>query len=144
MSDTAFVQNTLKEVYTVERFGSVKAAQIEAYKFLRERVSGQITLRRVRSFFEGKARIVRGEEKDAVRAAQIEEARNERAKLRARLDRLDALIAEVDQEFARSKVEMARSQELRERGSFISSRSPLPRGSSSPRSQGDWIEGNDQ
>ena len=100
MSDTAFVQNTLRGVYTVERFGSVKAAQYEAFTVLRKRVTGQkLTLRRVRAFFEGKARIVRGEEKDAVRAAQIEEALRERTALRARLDNLDALLAKVGEEF---------------------------------------------
>lgn len=99
ISDTDFVQNTLRDVYTVERFGSVKAAQIAAYDFLRKRVRGRtLTLRRVRTFFEGKAKAVRGEEKDAVRAAQIEEARNERNALRARLDRLDGLLAEMDAE----------------------------------------------
>lgn len=99
MSDTVFVQRTLREIYTAERFGSVKAAQFEAYNFLRRQVSGQITLRRVRAMFEGKANIIRGEEKDAVRTARLEEAQNERLALRARLERLDDLLAAMDQEF---------------------------------------------
>lgn len=81
MSDTAFVQETLRGVYTVERFGSVKAAQGAALDFMRKRVRN-MTARRIRSFFEGTARIIRGEEKDAVRAAEIEEGRREQAELR--------------------------------------------------------------
>ena len=100
MSDTAFVQETLRGVYTVERFGSVKAAQGAALDFMRKRVRN-MTARRIRSFFEGTARIIRGEEKDAVRAAEIEEGRREQAELRARLARLDAALAVADQEFHR-------------------------------------------
>lgn len=100
ISDTAFVQDTLRSVYTVERFGSVKAAQTEAYNFLRKRVTGrQLTLRRVRTFFEGKAKAVRGEEKDAVRAAQIEEAKREYQELKTKLARMEAALAVADQAF---------------------------------------------
>lgn len=99
VSDPVFVQNTLRSVYTIKRFGSVKAAQYEAWTFLRERVRKELKLRRVRHFFEGTAKRIDGEEKDAVRMAQIEEARNERTSLRARLDSLDALLAAVDEEF---------------------------------------------
>jgi hypothetical protein len=99
MSDVSFVQEGLRSVYTVERFGSVKAAQYEAYKMFRRSLSRPIPLRRVRAMFEGTLRVIRGEEKDAVRAARIEEARNEREQLRARLDRLDGLLAVVDAEF---------------------------------------------
>jgi hypothetical protein len=111
MRDQAFVQGTLRDVYTIERFGSIKNAQYEAWKFLRERVTGrELTLRRVRPFFEGTARVVRGEEKDAVRAAQIEEARNERIALRARLERLDDLLTRMDEEFHGPALEALRGQ----------------------------------
>lgn len=94
--DTVFVQSTLRQIYTTERFGSVKAAQVAAYDYLRARVTGhRLTLRRVRAMFEGKANIIRGEEKDAVRAAHIEEAGNERRILLERLQRLDQLLAAV-------------------------------------------------
>lgn len=110
MSDTAFVQETLTEIYTVKRFGSVKAAQFEAWGFLRKRVKEKpLKMRRVRAFFEGKAKIVRGEEKDAVRAAQIEEAKREQQELRARLARLDAALAVADQEFHREAREALQS-----------------------------------
>jgi hypothetical protein len=102
MSDTAFVQETLTGIYTVKRFGSVKAAQFEAWDFLRKRVREKpLKMRRVRTFFEGTAKVVRGEEKDAVRAAEIEEARREQSELRARLARLDAALALADEAFHR-------------------------------------------
>lgn len=111
MSDTAFVQDALKDVYTVERFGSVKAAQTEAYDFLRRHVRQKpLTFRRVRSFFEGKAKIIRGEEKDAVRIAQIEEARNEQRQLRERLARLDRVLSVVDEEFHSETLAALRQQ----------------------------------
>lgn len=99
MSDTVFVQDTLRAVYTVERFGSVKAAQTEAYDFIRMRVRKTLTMRRVRAFFEGKAKVIHGEEKDAVRAAQIEEARREYNTLRSRLASLEAALARTDSDF---------------------------------------------
>lgn len=100
VSDPLFVQDTLRSIYTKERFGSVKAAQIEAFTFLRPRVKHSLlTLRRVRHFFEGTAKIVRGEEKDAVRAAQIEEAKREYRELTNRLARLEAAFAVADAEF---------------------------------------------
>ena len=99
ISDTVFVHETLREIYTVERFGSVKAAQNEFYAFIRKRVTKTVTMRRVRSLFEGTARRIDGEEKDAIRMAQIEEAKNEQRELRARLARLDAALARVDEDF---------------------------------------------
>lgn len=110
MSDTAFMQDTLKAIYTVQRFGSVKAAQTEAFNFIGARVKKKMTMRRVRAFFEGKAKIVHGEEKDAARAAQIEEAKRERTLLRSRLDSLDALLASVDEEFHGPTLEALRHQ----------------------------------
>lgn len=110
VSDPEFMQSTLKEVYSIKRFGSVKAAQYEAWTFLRERVRKELKLRRVRHFFEGTAKRIDGEEKDAVRMAQIEEARNERTLLRSRLDSLDALLASVDEEFHGPTLEALRHQ----------------------------------
>jgi hypothetical protein len=56
MSDTTFAQVTIKEAFPDARHGSVKAAQIAAYRFIRERVEKELTLRRVRSIWEGKAK----------------------------------------------------------------------------------------
>jgi hypothetical protein len=100
MSDTAFVQQTLGEIYTTKRFGSVKGAQYEAYSTLRKHIRERpLTLRRVRAFFEGKAKVIRGEEKDAVRAAKNEETRREYQELKARLSRLEASMSVADEAF---------------------------------------------
>ncbi len=50
-------------------------------------------MRRVRSIWEGTARRIDGEEKDALRRAKLEEARREQQLLRARLAELDAALA---------------------------------------------------
>lgn len=93
MSDTTFMQNNLPEVFDPRRYGSVKAAQIAAYDFMKGRVSKDLKLRRVRQLWEGRATRVDGEEKDALRHAQIEEARNEYKALRRRLEHLETFLA---------------------------------------------------
>lgn len=102
MSDTAFMQNNLPEVFDPRRYGSVKAAQIAAYDFMKGRVSKELKLRRIRQLWEGKASRVDGEEKDALRQAKIEEARNEYKALRNRLERLETFLAVVDSSAAGS------------------------------------------
>lgn len=99
MSDTVFMQNNLPEVFDPRRYGSVKAAQIAAYDFMKGRVKKQLKLRRIRQLWEGQAARVDGEEKDALREAQIEEARNEYQALRRRLESLEAALALADPEF---------------------------------------------
>ncbi|MDR7032410.1 hypothetical protein [Mesorhizobium sp. BE184] len=97
MSDTTFMQNNLPEVFSPRRYGSVKAAQIAAYDFMKGRVNKDLKLRRIRQLWEGRATRVDGEEKDALRQAQIEEARNEYEALRSRLARLETFLAVADQ-----------------------------------------------
>ena len=58
-----------------------------------------MTVRRIRSIWEGTARRIDGEEKDALRLAQIEEARNEYQALRSRLASLEATLAVADEAF---------------------------------------------
>ena len=99
VSDTVYVHETVTQIYTVKRFGSKKNAQYAAWDFLRQRVQKELKQRRVRAFFEGKAARIDGEEKDAVRAAQIEETRNEQRELLARLAALDAALAAIDPDF---------------------------------------------
>jgi hypothetical protein len=100
MNDTAFVYEKLNGIYTVERFGSKKAAQNAAYDFLRKLIRERpLKMRRVRAFFEGRARLIRGEEKDAVRAAEIEESKREHRELCRRLSALDAKLAELGASF---------------------------------------------
>ncbi|MPR61326.1 hypothetical protein D7027_05780 [Ochrobactrum intermedium] len=93
MSDTTFSMNAIKEAFPVQRFGSVKSAQYEAFRFLSRCVDKDMTMRRVRSIWEGTARRIDGEEKDALRRAKLEEARREQQLLRARLAELDAALA---------------------------------------------------
>lgn len=99
MSDTAFMHENLPKVYDPRRYGSVKAAQIAAYDFMRPRVKKDLKLRRIRQLWEGKASRVDGEEKDALRQAEIEEARNEYKTLRSRLARLEQTLAQTDSDF---------------------------------------------
>jgi hypothetical protein len=110
MSDTAFAQVTIKEAFPEVRHGSVKAAQVAAYRFIRERVEKELTLRRVRSIWEGKAKRIDGEEKDALRVAKIEEAKREREQLRERLSRLDEALAAYDKAFLGATLATAREQ----------------------------------
>lgn len=99
MSDTAYMQNNLPEVFDPRRYGSVKAAQIAAYDFMKGRVNKNLKLRRVRQLWEGRATRVDGEEKDALRQAKIEESQNEYKALCSRLAFLEAALAAVDPDF---------------------------------------------
>lgn len=111
MSDTVFMQHNLPEVFDPRRYGSVKAAQIAAYDFMKGRVSKNLKLRRVRQLWEGRASRVDGEEKDALRQAKIEEARNEYKALRGRLASLEAVLASVDPDFARPALDAHRTSQ---------------------------------
>jgi hypothetical protein len=97
MSDTTFAMNAIQEAFPKKRFGSVYAAQYEAFNYLRKNVRKEMTMRRIRSLWEGKARRVDGEEKDALRWAKIEEAKREQAELRERLSKIDAALAAINQ-----------------------------------------------
>lgn len=97
MSDTTFMQDNLPEVFDPRRYGSVKAAQIAAYDFMKGRVNKTLKLRRIRQLWEGRASRVDAEEKDALIEAQIEEARNEYQAVRSRLAHLEAVLAVADQ-----------------------------------------------
>lgn len=96
MSDTTFAKGAIQEAFPTRRFGSAYAAQHEAYKFLRKNVGKQMTMRRIRSLWEGTAKRVDGEEKDALRWAKIEEAKREQKELRERLAKIDAALAAIN------------------------------------------------
>lgn len=100
MSDIAYAKRLMDEAFPAQRFGNVQAALHEAYRYMKPRVEPRIerpfTFRRVRSLHEGSARRVDGAELDALKLAQIEEARRERNELRARLERLEKAIAMAD------------------------------------------------
>lgn len=103
MSDTAYAQSLFREAFPLSRYGKAAAAIIEAYRILKPLVEPHIdrefTVRRVRSLHEGSARRVDGAELDALKLAQIEEARREQKELRERLARLDEALALADEDF---------------------------------------------
>lgn len=105
MSDVAYARELFGQAFPEQRHGSVKAALYAAYRFMKPRVEPRIdrefTMRRVRSLHEGKCRRVDGAELEAIKAAMIEEARNEQKALRARLSTLDAVLATVEADLDR-------------------------------------------
>lgn len=100
MSDTVYARDLIREAFPRERHGSVIAAQCAAYTAIRKAVSKEITLRRIRSIWEGRARRIDNEEAVALRRAKIEEARREQIELRIRLSQLDAALAQMDADMA--------------------------------------------
>jgi len=99
-SDRVFAKKAIREAFPETKYGSAIAAQCAAFKFFVERkLEKKMTLRRVRTLWEGTGTRVDGEEKDALRQAKIEEARNEYKALRSRLASLEAALAAVDQDF---------------------------------------------
>lgn len=96
MSDAVYARDLIREAFPKERHGSVIAAQCAAFTTLRKAVTKELTLRRIRSIWEGKARRIDNEEAVALRRAKIEEARREQTLLRQRLSELDATLAALD------------------------------------------------
>jgi len=96
MSDVVFAQGMIREAFPKDLYGGYKAAVYAAYRFISPRVSKRFTERRARAIWDGEARRIDMEEADALRAALIEEAKNETARLRARLASLDEKIAAFD------------------------------------------------
>ncbi len=96
MSDTAFYSDLMREAFPRSRYGAAKTAIYAAYRFISPRVKKQFTERRARSIWEGTARRIDAEEADAIRTAQLEEARREQKELRNRLSELDATLAALD------------------------------------------------
>lgn len=96
MSDTIRAQQLFLEAYPEIRYGSMKELYRDAHRFISKHVTKELTFRRIRAIKEGRARRIDGEEMDALRLAVIEEAKNETAKLRARLASLDEKIASFD------------------------------------------------
>ena len=108
MSDVAFAQGMIREAFPKDLYGGYKAAVFAAYRFISPRVSKRFTERRARAIWDGEARRIDMEEADALRAALIEEAKNETARLRARLASLDEKIAAFDAVTARQALEARR------------------------------------
>lgn len=113
MSDVFYAQNLLREAFPRSRYGKVDAVFYEARKFINKRVNKEITLRRIRTIWEGRARRIDSEEMEALKAALIEETRREQIELRARLASLDEKIAAAEavahrQEVARPGYQVGR------------------------------------
>jgi len=96
MSDAVLAQGLIREAFPKELYGGYKAAVYAAYRYISPRVSKRFTERRARAIWDGEARRIDMEEADALRAALIEEARNETVRLRARLASLDEKIAAAE------------------------------------------------
>lgn len=96
-NDKDFAKRSIRESFPVRRYGSVFSAQCEAYSFLKgQKLEKKVTMRRVRALWEGQALRIDGEEKDALRRAEIEERKRERTDLRNRLSELDEALAFLD------------------------------------------------
>ena len=113
MSDVVLAQGMIREAFPKELYGGYKAAVYAAYRFISPRVGKRFTERRARAIWDGEARRIDMEEADALRAALIEEAKNETARLRARLAALDEKIAAFDAGTARQALEKGRGFEDR-------------------------------
>lgn len=99
MSDTAFHSELIREAFPRQRYGGAKAAIYAAYRYMVPKVNKHFTERRARAIWEGTARRIDAEESAALRRARFEEAHREQRDLRARLARLDAALAVVDEAF---------------------------------------------
>lgn len=99
MDDVAQTNILFQQAFPLRRYGSVKEMINASVRFIAPRVHKDFTHRRARSIWEGTARRIDGEEKDAFRQAVIEEDRREQRELRARLAALDARLAMVDEAF---------------------------------------------
>lgn len=98
-TDTVEAQDLMRTSFSHLRYGSVKGAQRAAYDFMKsfaDLAKRDLKFRRIRQIWEGKAVTVAGWEKDALRRAQIEEARNEYTELKRRLESLEAALAVAD------------------------------------------------
>lgn len=99
MDDVLETQALFKAAFPRWRYSSVKEMINDGYRVLSRTVSKDLTHRRVETIWQGTARRIDGQEKDALRLAAIEEDRREAREIRARLAALDARLSTVDPEF---------------------------------------------
>lgn len=108
MTDTALAQELLQEAFPIHAGRNIKAAIGDAYDALRRRERAlprtaldernrQWTERRVKSIWQREARRIDHYEIEDLTAVAVEEARIERQRLKAREQRLAALIAAQDE-----------------------------------------------
>lgn len=100
MTDTAQARDLFSQAFPAKRYGKIEAAIYEAYRFLKPlvepRIDREFTLRRVRSLHEGKAKRIDGAELEALQLAKIEEVRREYNDCKARLEKLEKAVADLD------------------------------------------------
>lgn len=99
MNDVLEAQQLFSEAFPRWRYSSVKDMVNAAYRSISPKVTKEFTYRRVETIWQGKARRIDGEEKDALRLAVIEEHRREQQEIRARMATLDARLADIDKAF---------------------------------------------
>ncbi len=108
MTDTAFASELMQETFPIRAGRNVKAAIGDAFSALKQRERQlpravlrerprQWTERRVRALWNREARRVDHYEIQDLTAVAVEEARIERLRLRAREERLAAILAAADQ-----------------------------------------------
>lgn len=88
----------MQDAFPKARHGSVYAAQYAAFSFLRRAVLKEITFRRARSIWEGKAKRIDAEEADALKRAKIEETRREYQDLKSRIAAIETALAVAAEE----------------------------------------------
>lgn len=110
MNDVLEAQALFKDAFPRWRYSSVKDMINDGYRVLSRQVTKEFTHRRVETIWQGTARRIDGEEKDALRLAAVEEHRREQKELRARLAALDERLSTTDPEFHGPSLEAYRAQ----------------------------------
>lgn len=95
MSAVLEAQGLFRQAFPATRFGKLENVFYQAKRWVNPRVEKDFTERRARSIWEGTARRIDSDEMDALRAAVYEETRREQRELRARLEKLDEILADA-------------------------------------------------
>jgi hypothetical protein len=104
MSPVAEAQMDMRLAFPPARYGKLENVYYNAVRFIAPRVDKHFTLRRARAIWEGTARRIDSDEMDAIKLAKIEETRREQKELRARLAKVDEMLAAVDKALACSSM----------------------------------------
>lgn len=96
MDSTRYAQELMRDAYPKWFYGSVDAIVFEASEFMSGRLKKRVTPRRMRSIWEGKARRIDADERDALEEAKLEGLRKSQAELRSRLASIDEALAEIN------------------------------------------------
>lgn len=110
MNDVLEAQALFKDAFPRREYPSVKDMINHGYSTLSKLLRKEITHRRIETIWQGTAKRIDGEEKDALRAVILEKDRHEQKQLRARLAALDERLAVTDPEFFGPTLEAYRAQ----------------------------------